>query len=216
VIYLEQIRESRWFKPGLQAAAGVAAVVVLIVIVWAWFGWQQSRGLTALAAASQLAQQVDKPDTPPGTRERAIQALEVVIADYPRMAAMPQAAYQLGNLKYSAGQYAAARAAYELALAKGASGALRTMAGMGIGYAWEAEKNYSAAAQAHAAAVKGLRPTDFLYEEAMMAQARDQALAGNPAAGVEIYERLLRELPRSAHADDLRNRVASLKSRPGQ
>ena len=215
MIYLDRVRESRWFKPGLQAVVALAVVGVLILAGWTWYRWQQSRGLAALADADQLVQLVDKPDAPPGTRERAIQALEVVIADHPRLSALPQAAYQLGNLKYAAGQYPAARAAYELAIAKGASRALRVLAGLGIGYAWEAEKNYAAAAQAHASSVKGLGPGDFLFEEALMAQARAEELAGKPAAAVEIYQRLLRDVPKSRHAEDLRNRVASLKSRSG-
>src|SRR5439155_1062117 len=83
--------------------------------------------------------------------------------------------------------------AYELALAKGASGSLRTLVGMGVGYAWEAEKKYANAAQAYEAAVKGLGRKDFLYEEALMAAARAQDLAGKPAVALEIYQRLLRE-----------------------
>jgi tetratricopeptide (TPR) repeat protein len=216
MIYLDRFRESRWWRPGLQAAAVVAVIAVVIAVAWSWYRWQESRGLDALAEASSLVQQAQNPAAPAGTRERAIKALEGVIADYPRLSALPQAAYQLGNLKYAAGQYPAARAAYELALAKGASGALRALAAVGIGYTWEAEKNYAAAAQAHATAVKGLGPKDFLYEDALMAQARDEELGGKPAAAIEIYQRLLRDMPNSRHADELRSRVASLRSRPGQ
>jgi tetratricopeptide (TPR) repeat protein len=216
MIYLDRVRDSRWWRPALQAAAGLAVLAVLVLVIWTWYRWQESRGLAALAEATALVQMVERPDALPGTRDRAIRVLELVIADYPRLSAIPQAAYQLGNLKYASGQYAAARAAYELAIAKGASGALRALAAMGIGYAWEAEKNYPAAAQAHAMAVKGLGAKDFLYEEALMAQARDEALAGKPAVAVEIYQRLLREMPGTRHAEDLRNRVASLQGRPSQ
>jgi tetratricopeptide (TPR) repeat protein len=216
VIYLDRVRESRWLKPTLLAAVALAIIGVVVAVGWTWYQWQQSRGLAALSDASALVQQAETPDAPSGTRERAIHALEVVIADHPRLSALPQAAYQLGNLKYSAGQYPAARAAYELAIAKGASGALRALAAMGIGYAWEAEKNYAAAAQAYATAAQDLGPKDFLYEEAFIAQARVEALAGKPAVALRIYERLLRELPGSRHAEDLRNRVAKLQSLAGQ
>jgi tetratricopeptide (TPR) repeat protein len=216
VIYLDRVRESRWFKPGLQAAAALGVIVVVVAIGWAWYHWQESRGLAALSDATALIQQVERPDALPGTRDKAIQALELVIADHPRLSALPQAAYQLGNLKYGAGQYPAARAAYELAIAKGASGALRTMASVGIGYTWEAEKNYAAAAQAHEAAAKGLGPKDFLYEEVLMAQARDEELAGKPGVALEIYQRLLRDSPNARHAEDVRSRVASLRSRASQ
>jgi len=214
MIYLDQARESRWWKPGLQAAAAVAGIAVVAVAIWMWYQAQESRGLAALADATALVQQSERPDAPLGARDRAIKALELVIADYPRLSAIPQAGYQLGNLKYAAGQYPAARGAYEFAIAKGASGAVRAMAAMGIGYSWEAEKNYAAAAQAHAAAAKGIGPKDFLYEEALMAQARDEALAGKSAVALEIYQRLLKEMPGTRNADDLRNRVANLQAQP--
>ena len=216
MIFLDRVRESRWLRPGLQAAAALGVVAVVIGAVWAWYHWQESRGLAALADATALVQQAERPDAAPGARDKAIRALELVLADYPRLSASAQVAYQLGNLKYSAGQYPAARAAYELALAKGASGALRTLAAVGIGYTWEAEKNYAGAAQAYATAAKGLGPKDFLYEEVLMALARDEELAGKPTAAMEIYQRVLREFPNTRHAEDLRNRVASLRSRAGQ
>ncbi len=216
MIFLDRVRESRWLRVGLQAAAALGVVALVVGVVWAWYRWQESRGLAALVEATVLVQQVQRPEAPPGTRDRAVKALEVVIAEYPRLSALPQAAYELGNLKYAAGQYPAARGAYELALAKGASGALRTLAAVGIAYTYEAEKNFAAAARAHGEAAKGLGPKDFLYEESLMAEARDQELAGKPALALEIYERLLRETPGTRHADDLRNRVASLKSRSSQ
>jgi tetratricopeptide (TPR) repeat protein len=216
VIYLDRVRESPWFRPGLRVAAVVAVLAVVVAGGFTWYRWQQSSGLAALARADAIVQQAQRPDAPPGTRERAIQALELVIAEYPRLSALPQAAYQLGNLKYSAGQYSAARAAYELAIAKGASGAVRTLAAVGIAYTWEAEKNYAMAAQALTAAGKGLGPKDFLYEEILISQARHEELAGKPEVAVEIYRRLLRDSPNPRHAEELRNRMASLRSRSGQ
>jgi tetratricopeptide (TPR) repeat protein len=216
VIYLDRVRESPWFRPGLRVAAVVAVLAVVVAGGLTWYRWQQSGGLAALARADAIVQQAQRPDAPPGTRERAIQALELVIADYPRLSALPQAAYQLGNLKYSAGQYSAARAAYELAIAKGASGAVRTLAAVGIAYTWEAEKNYAMAAQALTAAGKGLGSKDFLYEEILISQARDEELAGKPEVAFEIYQRLLRDSPNTRHAEELRHRMASLSSRSGQ
>jgi len=210
------VRESRWVRIGLQAGVALVAIALVVAGAWAWYRSQESRGLAALAEATSLVQRAQGADAVAQTRESAIKALEAVMADHPRLSALPQAAYQLGNLKYAAGQYAAARGAYELALAKGASGSLRTLVGMGVGYAWEAEKKYANAAQAYEAVVKGLGRKDFLYEEALMAAARAQDLAGKPAVALEIYQRLLREAPDSRHAEDLRNRAADLRSRTVQ
>ncbi len=210
------VRESRWVRNGLRAAAVLAALVLVGAGGWAWYRSQESRGLAALAEATALVQEADGPEAAPQARDKAIRALEAVIAEHPRLSALPQAAYQLGNLEYAAGQYAAARGAYYLALAKGASGSLRTLAGMGIGYTWEAEKDYISAAKAYEAAAKGLGQKDFVYEETLMAEARAQDLSGKPAVALEIYQRLLREGPDSRHAEDLRNRIASLRARTGQ
>src|SRR5215813_7060730 len=127
MIYLDRVRQSRWLKPGLQAAAALAVVAIVVLAVWTWYHWRESSGLAALADATLLAQEAQRPEALPGARDRASRALEAVLADYPRLSALPQAAYQLGNLKYADRQYQAARSAYELALAKGASGGLRTL-----------------------------------------------------------------------------------------
>ena len=54
------------------------------------------------------------------------------IANGPSLSAATQAAYQLAALRYDAGQHAAARSAYEIVLARGASSTLRTLAQAGI------------------------------------------------------------------------------------
>ena len=213
MIDLERLRESRWVRLGAQIAIGLGVVALIVAGAWAWYRSQESRGMVALANATALAQPLDRPDSSPLARDNAVRALETVIADYPRLSAIPQAAYELGNLKYASGQYAAARSAYELALAKGASGAVRTLAALGVGYAWEAEKNYGAAAQAHALAAKGLGPKDFLFEETLMSEARAEELAGKPALALDTYQRLLRDAPTSRNAEQIRNRIAVLKGR---
>jgi tetratricopeptide (TPR) repeat protein len=210
------VGDSRWVRLALQVAAGAIVLVVLAAGGWAWYRSQESRGLGALAQASALAQQAMGPQAAPEAQEKAVKALEAVIAEHPRLSGLQQAAYELGNLKYTMAQYAGARGAYELAVAKGGSASIRVLAGMGIGYTWEAEKNYASAVQAYEAVIKGLRPKDFMYEDALMAEARAQSLAGQPAAALEVYQRLLRDVPDSRYADEVRNRAASLKSRLGQ
>jgi tetratricopeptide (TPR) repeat protein len=194
----------------------VVAVVLgaLVAGAWGFYRVRESRGLAALAAATALLPPDGLPATPEA-RDRATKAFEGVLSEYPRFSAAPQAAYQLGNLKYAAGRYDEARSAYALALSRGASGTAATMAGMGIGYAWEAEKKYPEAAAAYEAVASRLGPKDFLFEEALAAEARAQEQAGKSAAALELYQRLLRDVPESRQAEDLRNRIANLKSQPG-
>ena len=103
--FLDDSRVARW---GLLA---VAALVVLGLVGfggWTWYRSQQAQGAAALAAAVELAQKALAPGATPETRAGAAQALEAVIAQHPRYAGLPEAAYRLGNVRYAAGEYAAA------------------------------------------------------------------------------------------------------------
>ncbi len=208
----EQLQDSRWLRLALQIASGVIVAAVLVGGGMVWYRSQQTKGLVAVADASALAQQASGPQATSEAREQAIKALESAINEYPRAAAVQQAAYELGNLRYALRQYAQARGAYEMAVAKAGSPSVSTLAAMGIGYTWESEKNYANAVQAYDSVIKGLRPKEFMYDEALIAKARAEELAGKPAAAIEIYERLLREAD-SANKEEIRSRLAILKSR---
>jgi len=98
-----------------------------------------------------------------------------------------------------------------VALTKAGSSSLAALAALDIGYSWEAEKNYAAAEKAYQSAINGAKPNDFLYEEAMVDIARVQELGGKRAAAIETYQRLLKDLPDSRRAEEIRSRVASLQ-----
>jgi tetratricopeptide (TPR) repeat protein len=205
--------ERPWVRWALVAGA---AVVVIAAIAAGGTAWYRSRDAQAAAALGLAMSQAQRAEAAPGsaeTRDRAIGALEGVIAEHSGSATIPQAAYALGNLRYAGGQYAQARGAYELALAKGANGIVKTMASSGIGYTWEAEKNYANAVQAYERSMKGLGPKDFLYEDTLLSLARAQSLAGKPAVALELYERALKDVPDSRRSDEIRTRIAELKSR---
>lgn len=197
------------------AALGLGAVVGLALLAlggWAWQSAQESRARAALVAAADLAQDAQAPGATAEARERAVKALELVLAQHGGASVAPQAAYRLANLHYAAGRHAAARGAYEIALRKGASGTLRSLAAAGIGYAWEGDKDPARAQHAYEAALTGLTAGDFLYEDLLLARARVQEMAGNRSGALGTYDRLLRELPDSRHADEVRARIASLQS----
>jgi tetratricopeptide (TPR) repeat protein len=209
------LEDARARRLAIQVGAGVVVVALIVVGAWAWYRSQESRGEAALASATVLVQQAT-PQAAPEARGTAIAALEAVLRDHPRFSGAAQAAYQLGNLRYASGAYAQARGAYEVAMAKGGPASLRALSAVGVGYTWEAEKNYANAAAAYEAALKAMAPKAFLYEETLMALARVQELGGKPGAAVETYQRLLKEIPDTRRADDLKTHLANLKSRPGQ
>lgn len=211
--YLAEVLGSRGARLGLKIAGVVAAIGVLVTAGWLWLRTEDARGQAALAASADLVQQADGPQATSESRQRAIAALQMVLAQHGRTAAAAVAAYQLGNLQYQSGDYAAARGAYELALAKGASGSVRTLAASGVGYTWEAQKNYANAVTAYEALVRQENPKHFFFEEALLDLARAQALAGKPADAVVTYERLLKEAPETRRAPDIRARITELQSK---
>ena len=111
----------------------------------------------------------------------------------------------------AAGAYAGARGAWEIALARAADApTLRTLARASIGYAWEAERKYGSAAEAYRAALAGLQPKDFLYEQLLVSLGRVQEVTGQMAEAVATYRRVLAEVPQARQADQVRARLLAL------
>jgi tetratricopeptide (TPR) repeat protein len=208
-----ELLSSRGARLSLKAGGIALVLAVLGVAGWLWLRAEDSRGQVALAASAELVQLADGPQATPDARAKAIAALQLVLAQHGRSSAAVQAAYELGNLQFQAGDYAAARGAYELTLAKGASGSLRTLAASGVGYTWEAEKNYASAVTAYEAVARAVPTGQFFFEDALLDLARAQALAGKPADAVATYERLLKDAPDTRRAADIRARIAALQPR---
>jgi tetratricopeptide (TPR) repeat protein len=207
---LSDFLSSRAARLGLKIAGVVLVVAMLVAGGWLWLRTEDNRGQAALAAAADVVQQADGPTATTEARQRAIATLQLVLTQHGRSAAAAQAAYELGNLQYQGGDYAAARGAYEIALAKGATGTLKTLSASGVGYTWEAQKDYPHAVTAYESTTRGLQPRQFYFEEALLDLARAQALAGKPAEARATYERLLKDVPESRRAQDIRARIAAL------
>jgi len=210
---LGELLASRGARLGLKIAGVGLVVAVLGVAGWLWLRAEESRGQAALAASADLVAQADGPQATADARAKAIASLQTVLAQHGRSSAAVQAAYELGNLQYQAGDYAAARGAYEVALAKGAAGSLRTLAASGVGYTWEAQKNYANAVTAYEAVTRAVPPKEFFFEDALLDLARAQALAGKPADALATYERVLKDVPETRRAPDIRARIAELQGR---
>src|SRR3989442_1787958 len=123
-------------------------------------------------------------------------------------------AYELGNVRYGERDWARARSAYEIAAARTGSPTLKALARAGIGYTWEAERNPAKAVESYHAALAGLKPGDFYYEDLLLDLARSQEQAGKKDAAVETYRRHLKELPRSPRADEIKGRLTRLGASP--
>src|SRR5438046_9071575 len=118
-------------------AVGLLLVLVAGGAVWFWLAAERSRVMAAYADVLGRIAPAQRPQATPEARAAATRDLEAILTRYPSAAAAPQAAYDLGHLRYDATQYPPARAPHEVALARGATGTLRTLAQAGVGYARE-------------------------------------------------------------------------------
>jgi tetratricopeptide (TPR) repeat protein len=192
--------------------AGIIVVVALLAGTggWLWYSAQQRDVAAAYAATMTRVVAARVPQAPADARAAATTELEQLLARYPSAPGVAEAAYELGNLKYDAKQYPAARSAYEVALGRGISGSLRTLTRAAIAHTWEAERDYTKAVDAYQALVKDLGPKDFLFEETLMDLARTQESAGKKTEAADTYRRLLKDVPASRRAADVKSRLAAL------
>lgn len=188
----------------------VVAVVGLGLGGWFWASAREQQALAAHAVVMARAQGALSGQSTPDERTVAIRDLERLLAEHPSAETVPHAAYQLGNLRYASREFAAARAAYEIALNRGAAHTTRLMTRASIGYTWEAEGDLTKAQEAFAALAGDLQPGEFLWEETLIDLARVQEAAGQRDAAIETYRRLLREAPLARRGDFVRSRLAGL------
>lgn len=199
-------------------ASGIGMVVVVAIVLggWYWYDTQQRRVAAAYAEVMARASAAQTPQAASDARALAAQDLERVIAQYPSGDSAAEAAFELGNMRYASQQYPAARGAYELAVARGGSPTVRTLARSSIGYTWEAERNFGKAVEAYQALAADLRPDDFLFEQALLDLGRAQELAGRTPEAIATYQRIVKELPSARRADEVRARLTALGAPPDQ
>jgi tetratricopeptide (TPR) repeat protein len=198
--------------PRTLVIAGLTLVAVVLAAfgAWAWWDAQHRRALGDTAEVLARVQPAFAPDATAEVKLTGARELEQLLERFPSARTVPSVAYELGNLRSSAGQHAAARAAYDLALQRGATGVIAAMARAGVARTWEAERDFARAAEAYAALATSLEPRSFLYEDALVDQARALELSGKKAEAVVIYQKILKELPTAKRSDDVRSRLASL------
>jgi hypothetical protein len=108
-----------WTLPSARTLVigGVATVLVLAAATggWYWYDSQQRRVAAMYADVMTRVYAAQSPQTPADARARAQQELEQLLTQQPSAAPVAEAAYELGNLRYAARQWAPARSAYEIA-----------------------------------------------------------------------------------------------------
>jgi tetratricopeptide (TPR) repeat protein len=198
--------------------AGALGLVVLGAAAggWYWYDTQQRRVAAAYAEVMTRVYAVQNPQAPPDARARAQQELEQLLARHPSATPVGAAAFELGNLRYAARQWAPARAAYAIAVARGHSPTVRVLARTSIGYAWEAERDWGKAIEAYQTVGREVGPKDFLFDEVLFALARVQELGGQPADAITTYQRLLKDAPNSLRVEEAKQQLMRLGAKTGK
>jgi tetratricopeptide (TPR) repeat protein len=204
--------------PSARTLLGVAvAALVLVAIVggaWFWYSAQQDRAQLVHAEALARAGQARAPQAPAPTKTAAMAALDTALTTASSAPLAAQSAYVLGDLRFEAGDYPAARAAYGVALARTASPTVRTLAQAAIAASWETERKFPEAIAAYTAALGGGKDASFYAEDLLIGLARTQELAGQKDAAIQTYQRVLKEVPKAQlrREPEVRGRLASLGS----
>lgn len=198
----------------LDRIAVIAAVVLAVAGLggggWWWYSAEQRKVLNAWAQIETRLITARGPQSTPEQRTAAVAEVEQFLAVHRSSSVASLAAYDLGNLRSSGGQYAPARVAYELALARGAGPTVRTLARSELAASWEAERDFGRAADLYQALLADLKPGDFLFEQTLLDVARAQMSAGRRDQAVETYRRFLKDAPGSPRTDEVRMRLATL------
>jgi tetratricopeptide (TPR) repeat protein len=197
----------------------IAGAIALVLLAAAggglyWYDVQQRRVSAAYAEVLTRVYAAQSPQVSADERARAQHELEQVLARHPSAGPVAEAAYELGNLRYAARQWAPARGAYEVALARGSSPTVRTLARTSIGYTWEAERDWSKAIETFQAVLRELGPKDFLFDEVQFALARVQELGGKPAEAITTYQRVLKDTPHAPRVEEAKQHLMRLGATP--
>jgi tetratricopeptide (TPR) repeat protein len=194
----------------IAVVGGTLAVLLAVGGAWYWLSAQSERAQAVHADALAQAYAARSAQAPATAKTAAMMALEIAVAHSPGAALAAQSAYELGNLRFDLGQYAPARAAYDLALKRAGSPTIRTLARAGIAAAWESERNFAQAVDAYTTAVAGEKPGQFYYEDLLIGLGRSQELAGRRDDAIKTYQRLLKDAPKLRRETEVRGRLASL------
>jgi hypothetical protein len=92
--------------------AGLVVLGVALAVLggWVWWDAHQRRVLEAHAAVMARIQPGLVPDASADARTAAAKELEQLLERYPSARTVPEAAYELGNVRFASGQYVPARA----------------------------------------------------------------------------------------------------------
>jgi tetratricopeptide (TPR) repeat protein len=202
---------------------GIASVVVLSLLIWAWTAYAEKKEVAASRLVAQ-AQSLLKPSSPGGVAEqagidpsardpeaegRAREILEDVVDNYGRTSACPVARILLGQIYYDKGDYDKAIVTYEEVLkGKNRKPELTALAWEGLAYAHEAKEDFTEALGCYQELAK--MPLTNIQGWAYMGVARCYEKLQEYEKALDAYRTLLVEQPQHPRAPEARATIARI------
>jgi tetratricopeptide (TPR) repeat protein len=202
---------------------GVASVVVLSLLIWAWTAYAEKKEKAAsrLVAQAQslwnpsssggVAEQagIDPPRKDPEAEGRAREILEDVVDNYGRTSACPVARILLGQIYYDKGDYDKAIVTYEEILkGKNRKPELTALAWEGLAYSHEAKKDFTEALGCYQELTK--MTLTNVQGWAYMGLARCYEKLQEYEKALDAYRALLAEQPQHPRAPEARATIARI------
>ena len=212
-------RPSAWFlelpavvRWGIVGTVGALVVVTLGVATWSWLDHREARAQRAVGRVEQQATQALARGERSALDAGAVQ-LRAFLKDHGGSRASSKAWYLLGGVEFQRGDLGAAATAYGEAARRG-SPSVAALSRLDLSYVREAKGDLPGALQAVNQGLQGRTARDFLYQDLLMAKGRFLEETKDMAGAVDVYRRLLRELPAAARGDEVRGRLALLGASP--
>jgi TolA-binding protein len=190
---------------------GLATLAILMVILgwWGYRTWQARQEGAAQLLLTHALQTAETPKEGSTAAEDALQLLRQTREEYPWTAAAEQALVQIGNVHYQRGEYQEAVQGYQAYLEQYPSGPWGLLAGLGKGYALEAQERYEDAAATFRAFADRYQGHS-LSAEALMGLARSLTQLDQRTELVDVYQRVTAEYPGTRWARDAERQLVTL------
>lgn len=188
-----------------EAFYGLAGFLILVVLVSAWRTYsrsQEARASTLLGEAQEALSPKSGAEAPDSVPERAVSALENLLATYPRTRSAQTGRLMLADLKYRQGEYEKAIEIYRSYLERGhRTPELTALAWEGIAYCQEGLGKYEEAIASYRKAAE----TGFSYHPgwALLGLGRCLEKTGNLEEAAEVYRKLLADYPQHPKAREV-------------
>lgn len=200
-----------------EALYGLAGFLVLVLILSGWRTYsrnQEARACGLLGEAQEALSSRGGTDPSGPALERAVSALENLLATYPRTRCAQTGRLMLADLKYRQGEYEKAVEIYRSYLDHGhRTDELTALAWEGIAYCQEAQGKYEEAVASYRKAAES--GPSYHPGWALLGLGRCLEATGKLEEATEVYRKFLADYPQHPRARDVETLLARIAKAEG-